>query len=223
MAKAPTRLIKVWDLPLRLTKWSFVGLVAAMWYTAENSLWYWHTRLGMVLFALLIFRIIWGFIGTRTARFRQFVRSPPAALAYLRGKETGFTIGHNPLGAFAVLALIAVMLAQVMMGLFAGDPYDGATGPLNSLVGVMTADTITDLHEDFLWVVLGMAGLHIIAVSIYTFIKRANLIGPMITGKREELGSVEGIEAVPWGRAAIAFAVSTGLALWIWLGAPPLT
>ncbi|TRD12255.1 hypothetical protein FGU71_10545 [Erythrobacter insulae] len=222
MALTPTRPIKVWDLPLRLTKWSFVGLVAAMWYTAENSLWWWHTRLGMVLFALLVFRIIWGFTGTRTARFAAFVRSPATVWAYLRGKETGFTIGHNPLGGFAVLALIGVMLAQVTMGLFAGDPYDGATGPLNSLVGVMTADTITDWHEDFLWVVLGMAGLHIIAVSIYSFIRLDDLIGPMITGNREEPASVDGIEAVPRGRAAVSFAIAVGLAAWVWLGAPPL-
>ncbi|GMN04083.1 cytochrome b/b6 domain-containing protein [Erythrobacter sp. MTPC3] len=217
-----TRPVKVWDLPIRLTHWSFVGLIFAMWYTAENSLWWWHTRLGVTLFAVLLFRIIWGFIGTRTARFSDFVRGPVRVWAYLRGRSGVYDqMGHNPLGALAVLTLLGVMLTQVGMGLFAGDPYDGATGPLNSLVGIATADTLTDWHADFLYVVLGMVALHIAAISIYSFIRLDDLVGPMITGKREAPPEIEGLGAMPWGRAAAALAVSIAAAVWVWFGAPP--
>ena len=220
----PTHPVKVWDLPVRLTHWSFALLIPAMWYTAENSLWYWHTRMGAALLGLLVFRIIWGFVGTRTARFAVFVRGPSTILAYLRGDDPGSKrIGHNPLGALAVLGLIGVMLVQVGMGLFAGDPYDGATGPLNSLVGVMTADTLTELHEAFFYVVLALVGLHIVTIAVYAGLKMDDLVSPMVTGKREVDSSVEGIEAMPWGRAAIALAVSAALALWVWNGAPPLS
>ena len=219
-----SRPIKVWDLPVRLTHWSLAALVFAMWYTAENSLWFWHTRLGVVLFALVIFRIIWGFVGPETARFSSFVHGPKTVLDYLRGKyPDDKRIGHNPLGAYAVLALLGVMLVQTSMGLFAGDPYDGATGPLNSLVGVMTADRLTDWHEDFLWVVLGMAGLHIAAIGVYAFIKMDDLVGPMLTGKKEMKPPVKGIGQTQWGRAVAALTVSASLGLWIWLGAPPFS
>ncbi len=218
-----SRPVNVWDLPLRLTHWSFAVLVFAMWYTAENSLWFWHTRLGVALFALVIFRIIWGFVGPPTARFSGFVRGPKAVLGYLRGKyPDDQRIGHNPLGALAVLALLGVMLVQTSMGLFAGDPYDGATGPLNSLVGVMTADQLTDWHADFLWVVLGMAGLHITAIGVYSMIKMDDLVGPMVTGTKEMKPPVEGIAGTPWPRAILALAIAAGLGVWIWLGAPPL-
>ena len=149
-----TRTVRIWDLPVRLTHWAFALIIPAMWWTGENGEWGWHFRLGLLLLGLLVFRIIWGFLGTDTARFASFVKGPQAVLAYLRGNhEDGATKGHNPLGALSVLALLAAMLVQVGLGLFSGDPYDGATGPLNALVGVMTADTITELHEAFFYVV----------------------------------------------------------------------
>ncbi|MBV7266639.1 cytochrome b/b6 domain-containing protein [Erythrobacter ani] len=219
-----TRPVKVWDLPVRLSHWSFVGLVFAMWYTSENSLWWWHTRLGVVLLGVLIFRIVWGIIGTRTARFANFVRGPSHIIAYLRGQHSkDANIGHNPLGALAVIALLSVMLVQVGMGLFAGDPYDGATGPLNGFVGVLTADMLTEWHEIFFYVVLGMIGLHITAIGVYAFIRMDDIVGPMVTGKREAQESVEGIASADWGRVAIAFVVAAGIALWVWFGAPPLS
>ena len=154
-----THTVRVWDWPVRLTHWSFALLVPAMWITADNSQWGWHMRLGHVLLALLIFRVIWGVIGTDTARFSSFVKGPLAVIGYLRGgyDEKG-NKGHSPLAALAVLALLGLMSVQVGMGLFAGDPFDGATGPLNPLVGVMTADRITTTHEWFWWLVFGMIG-----------------------------------------------------------------
>lgn len=219
-----THAVRIWDWPVRCTHWSFALLLPAMYVTADNSQWGWHMRLGHVLLALIIFRVIWGIIGTDTARFSTFVKGPATLIEYLRGgyphKEHK---GHNPLGALAVLALLGFTLAQVSMGLFAGDPFDGATGPLNPLVGVGTADFLTDTHEWFYWVVFGMIGLHITAVGLYGAFQAQNLIGPMVGGKGEKALSVEDNPPAQWGRALGALAVSAGIALWIYSGALPLT
>ncbi|MHA7819395.1 MAG: cytochrome b/b6 domain-containing protein [Erythrobacter sp.] len=219
-----TRPVRVWDWPVRLVHWSLVVLVPAMWITAENSAWGWHTRLGHVLLALIVFRVVWGFIGTDTARFSHFVKGPGALLAYLRGGyDHKSNKGHNPLGALAVLAMLGVVAAQVGMGLFAGDPYDGATGPLNGLVGVMTADTITETHEWFVYVVFAMIALHILAIGVYGAFQQQNLIGAMIGGKAEKAPEVEDNPSTPWARALTALVVALGVTVWVWFGAPPLT
>lgn len=219
-----TRQVRIWDWPVRLVHWSLVVLVPAMWITAENSEWGWHTQLGHVLLAMLTFRVLWGFIGTDTARFARFVRGPGKVLAYMRGGyDYKANKGHNPLGALAVLALLGIVAAQVGMGLFAGDPYDGATGPLNSLVGVMTADAITETHEWFVYVIFGMIGLHILAVGVYGAFQQQNLIGAMIGGKADKAPEVEDNPPTPWVRALVALALALGFTAWIWFGAPPLT
>ena len=221
---AKTKPVRIWDLPVRLTHWSFVILLPAMYFTADNSQWGWHMRLGHVLLALLIFRVIWGFVGTDTARFASFVKGPGQVLGYVRGQyDDKGNKGHSPLGALAVLALLGFTFAQVAMGLFAGDPYDGATGPLNPLVGVGTADTLTDTHEWFYYVVFGMIGLHITAIGVYGALRAENLIGAMIGGKGEKKPEVTDNAPTPWGRALGALAVSVGIALWVYWGAPPLS
>jgi len=217
-----THSVRVWDWPVRLTHWSFALLVPAMWITADNSQWGWHMRLGHVLLALLIFRVIWGVIGTDTARFSSFVKGPLAVIGYLRGgyDEKG-NKGHSPLAALAVLALLGVMSVQVGMGLFAGDPFDGATGPLNPLVGVMTADRITTTHEWFWWLVFGMIGLHLSAIAIYGMVRMENLVGAMIGGRAEKKPSVSDNPPAQWTKALGALAVSVAIAGWIYAGAPP--
>ena len=217
----PTKLhtIRVWDWPVRATHWSFALLVPALWLTAEYSWWGWHKRLGLVLLGLLVFRILWGFVGTRTARFSDFVKVPGALLAYLRD-GTRATVGHSPLAALGTLALLGTMAAQVGMGLFAGDPFDGATGPLNHLVGVMTAGWLTDTHKWFYWVVLGLVALHLLAIAFYALVKRETLVRPMVTGKRETEG--EGIGAVPLMPLAASLLIAVAFTAWIAAGAPGL-
>ncbi len=215
--------VRVWDGLLRLAHWSFPLLIAMMWWTAENDKWALHRRTGLVLLGILVFRVVWGFIGPETARFAQFVKGPGTVLAYLRGdKGAGPAIGHSPLGGWSTLALIGAMLLQVGMGLFAGDPYDGMTGPLNPLVGVMTADTITELHETFFNVLLGLIVLHLAAITFYA-VKGDDLLSPMVGGDRPPMEGVEGIGPMPWLRALLAAALAAGLALWVAYGAPPLT
>ena len=214
--------VNVWDLPVRLCHWAFAILIPAMWWTAENSEWAWHKRLGLLLLGLLVFRIIWGFVGSRTARFASFVRGPAQILAHIRGQTTG-GIGHNPIGAMSVIALLLAMLAQVSLGLFAGDPFDGATGPLNPLVGVLTADMLTDWHETFFDVLVALIVLHLAAIAYYAAVKRDNLVGPMVSGRRTVSGEIKGNASAPWLSAALALAVAAAFVAWIASGAPPLS
>jgi cytochrome b len=222
---APARLrdVTVWDPLLRLTHWSFPLLIPAMWWTAENSKWALHKRLGLVLLGVLVFRVVWGFVGPETARFSQFVKGPGTVLAYLRGdNSTGPVIGHSPLGGWSTLALLGAMLVQVSLGLFAGDPFDGMTGPLNPLVGVALADSITELHETFFWVIAGLVGLHLAAITFYA-VKGDDLLSPMVGGDRPPMEGVAGIGPMPWGRGLLACGLAGGLALWVTYGAPPLS
>lgn len=221
---AALRDVRVWDPLIRITHWSFPLLIPAMWWTAENSKWALHRRIGLVLLGLLVFRILWGFLGPETARFSSFVKGPREVIAYLRGavSDTGTRIGHSPIGGWSTMALLGAMLLQVSMGLFAGDPYDGMTGPLNPLVGVMTADTITDWHETFFWVIAGLIGLHLAAITFYA-VRGDDLLSPMVSGDRPPMPDVTGIGPIPWGQAVLAIALAAGFALWVANGAPPLT
>jgi cytochrome b len=216
--------VRVWDPLLRIAHWSFALLVPAMWWTAENSKWAMHRQIGLVLLGVLVFRVLWGFLGPETARFGSFVKGPRTVIAYLRGAlpEAARAIGHSPLAGWSTLALIGAMLAQVSMGLFAGDPYDGMTGPLNPLVGVMLADTITEWHETFFWVVAGLAALHLSAITYYA-VRGQDLVSPMLSGDRPPLEGVAGIGPMPWGRGLLAVGLAAALALWVAYGAPPLT
>lgn len=222
VASAPD--VRVWDPLLRLTHWSFPLLITAMWWTAENDKWALHRQIGLALLGILAFRVLWGFLGPETARFAQFVKGPGTVIAYLRGQPEGAgpAIGHSPLGGWSTMALIGAMLLQVSLGLFSGDPYDGMTGPLNPLVGVMLADTITELHEAFFNVLLGLIVLHLAAITFYA-VKGNDLLSPMFGGARPPMAGVTGIGPTPWVRGALAVALAAGLALWIANGAPPLT
>ncbi|WP_324075361.1 MAG: cytochrome b/b6 domain-containing protein [Erythrobacter sp.] len=215
--------IRVWDPLLRLTHWSFPLLIVAMWWTAENDKWGLHKRLGLVLLGVLVFRFVWGFIGPETARFSQFVKGPRAVLAYWHGGASAgpSAIGHSPIGGWSTLALLGAMLVQVSLGLFAGDPFDGMTGPLNPLVGVMLADAITEVHEAFFNVLAGLIVLHLAAICWYAM-KGNDLLSPMVGGTRPPMAGVSGIGPMPWLRGAIAIALAAGFALWITFGVPPL-
>ena len=217
-----TRSVKVWDLPVRVTHWSFAVLIPAMYITAENHAMGWHMRLGHLLLALLVFRFVWGFVGTRTARFSNFVKGPGAIAEYLRlHPDHRRSIGHSPLAALSVLALLGAMLAQVVMGLFSGDPFDGATGPLNDLVGVSTADTITETHEAFFYAIVALVVLHLGAIAYYTMARKQKLVGAMVGGKAEKADDVEGNTSGSLVAFAFSVAVAIGVTWWVWSGVPP--
>lgn len=177
-----TRPVKVWDLPVRLFHWTLVALVAALWASGEFGELDIHMQLGTGALALVLFRLAWGIVGSRTARFADFVRGPAAILAYLRTFDHG-RIGHNPLGALSVLALLALVLAQAGSGLFTSDDIF-TDAPLTHLVSAKTVSLMSSIHRIGFKVLLAVIGLHLAAIAYYRFVKKDDLIRPMITGRK---------------------------------------
>ena len=142
----------------------------------------WHAYCGYTALALILFRVIWGFVGSQYARFANFVPSPATLIAFLRGQVDG-GLGHNPLGALSVIALLAVVLIQALTGLFADDDIF-FQGPLAKYVSNDTVALLTSIHHFNQYLIFALVGLHIAAISYYYFIKRENLVGPMVTGDK---------------------------------------
>ncbi len=171
----------VWDLPTRLFHWTLVVLVVAAFVTVKigGNAMIWHGRLGLAIIGLLVFRIVWGFVGSTYARFTQFVRGPAALRAYLRGTWQG--LGHNPLGALSVLALLGILVAQASTGLFANDDiaFEGYLAPL---VSNASSNKITGIHHLLENGLLFLVALHIGSIIFYARVKKQNLMRPMFTG-----------------------------------------
>ena len=181
--------VEVWDLSTRIFHWALVVCVTGSYVSVEifEDL-DWHQNFGLTIFALLVFRIAWGFVGSTTARFTSFVRGPRAALAHLvalrRGTALKYT-GHNPLGAFSVVAMVLILLTQVGLGLFSNDDllWDG---PLAPLISKGLSNSLTELHKINFNLLFALILIHVAAALIY-LCRGENLIVPMITGvKRSE-------------------------------------
>jgi cytochrome b len=182
--------VRVWDLPVRLFHWTLVVLVIASYLSGRAggdwmSLHFWS---GYAILALLLFRIAWGFVGSTTARFSHFVRGPAAWFAYLRNFVTGrptYDVGHNPVGGIMVLVLIFGVLAQAVAGLFAADTDLGTVnGPLANIIPDKWVDRLTDFHKFWINVLFWLVVLHVLAAITYLVLKRQNLIGAMVTGRK---------------------------------------
>ena len=178
------RPVRIWDLPTRVFHWALVLLIPALWWTGEEHLHDLHFLLGEVTLGLLLFRLFWGLFGSSTARFAGFVRGPRAILAYLRGDRPA-GIGHNPLGALSVLALLFLLANVVGLGLFATDEDGLDPAPLAHLVSYDSARILTERHEQVFWILVGFIVLHLAAILYYLLAKRDNLVAPMVTGRRE--------------------------------------
>lgn len=214
-AEPPRQCIRIWDGPTRIFHWALVLLIPAMWWTAENEQIALHVTLGLVVVALLIFRLIWGLIGSSTARFAGFLKGPRGIADYLTG-GAAHTAGHNPLGGWSVAAMLIVLIVQVGLGLFAEDNDGLAAGPLSSLVSAQTAETLTDRHEFMFNVLLALIALHLLAILYYTVIKRRDLIGPMVTGSGNAPEGTTPVRTVSVMRIAFALIVSVGVAVYLW-------
>lgn len=200
--------IRIWDLPTRVFHWLLAILVVAAIVTAEvgGNLIEWHGRIGILMAGLLAFRIVWGFVGSTYARFRQFFPTPGKISAYLRGTWQGG--GHNPLGALSVFGLITVLCFQVLTGLVANDDI-AFSGPLADLVGRDWSNRLSGLHHLLADVLIPLIVLHVAAIVFYARIKKKNLVRPMITGWQEE-GHGQG--ATGGGRLALILALVVALA-----------
>jgi len=176
----------VWDAPVRLFHWLAAVLVAAAYVTWRLNWMVWHGRVGDVLLALLLFRLLWGFFGSETARFSRSLTSPWTAVLHLRYalvREPDCQIGHNPAGGWMVLLLLLLLLAETLTGLYvANDIAD--VGLLTEFVPAPAANAIEASHA-ILWdALLAAIGLHVLAITGYAAVKGQNLLRPMITGTK---------------------------------------
>ena len=212
--------VRVWDLPTRVFHWLLVACLAgslASGYIGGAAI-DWHARFGYGVLALVLFRLVWGFVGGHWSRFANFVRSPRTVAAYLRGQaHPDHLVGHNPLGAGSVLAILLVLLAQVATGLVNDDEIS-FQGPLYGFVSSRVAGAAHDFHEDWgQWLIIGLVVLHVLAIAWYTLGKRQQLVGPMVRGDKELAAPAASSrdDAATRVLAAVVFALCAGLVLWI--------
>ena len=181
--------VRVWDLPVRAFHWALVAAVAVAFVAAQigGNAMAWHGRAGLAALGLIVFRIVWGFVGTTYARFASFVRGPATIRAYLRGEWQG--LGHNPLGALSVLALLTLVGSQAATGLFANDDiaYQGFLYPL---VGADISDWLTAIHKLFEPALIILVLAHVGAIAYYARVKKHNLLVPMLSGWTETSGAI---------------------------------
>jgi cytochrome b len=178
------RPVRVWDLPTRVFHWAFGAMVAIAWLSGQfgGQPWLdWHFRFGYAVFALLLFRLLWGYAGDRYARFSSFPPSLRGALAYLR--EGRAWAGHTPLGAFSVYALLVATGVQVVTGLLSSDG-DFTEAPWTIFVTDATVKLMSRLHRLGHWVLLALVALHLAAIAWYTARRRDTLVRAMVTGDR---------------------------------------
>jgi cytochrome b len=197
------RLPLVWDAPVRLFHWLAVLCFAGAYVTAEGDRWRTlHVTLGYTLAGLVAFRVAWGFIGTRHARFADFVRGPGQAVAYLRSLLAGQPVphaGHNPAGALAILALLALAIASTATGWMTHAEWGG--------------ERFEDVHEWLANLMLALVGVHVVAVLLSSHLHGENLVRAMFTG-RKAVPPADGIRHAWYSVAALMLAAV--LAFW-WL------
>jgi cytochrome b len=202
----------VWDLPVRIVHWLIVLAVAGSWATHYAGVeWFaWHRRLGYAVLVLAAFRVAWGFVGTRHARFGSFLRGPRAVLDYLRDRTADRPVGHNPLGALGVVALLGVLLLQASSGVFANDEIMNA-GPFYGWIDPALSNRLTTLHRLSSDALLVLISLHVLAVAWHVFGRHRPLLRAMFTGRKPE-ADVPAEQAIAGSRTGLALAIVAVLA-----------
>ena len=207
-----TQRIRLWDLPTRLFHWLLTILVVAAIVTGKTggNAMVWHGRIGLCILGLLVFRMVWGLLGSTYARFSSFLPTPASIAAYLRGQWHG--LGHNPLGALSVLGLLALIAVQVGTGLLANDDI-AFRGPLSDLISKEFSDKLSGYHRLAINGLIAMIVLHVCAIVFYAHVKKDNLVKPMISGWKtitaEQAVHVRPIRGGGW----VAFCISLIIAL----------
>jgi len=213
--------VRVWDLPTRLFHWVLVALIVLLYATGEYGLldMRWHFWTGYATLALLVFRVLWGFFGSQTSRFGDFVRGPFAVAGYVRAlfsTNSQVSTGHNPLGGWSVLALLLSVSVQSVTGLFSSDEVD-TDGPFVALASVKTVKLMTRLHHWNQNVLLLLIGVHVAAVLLYLLLKHENLIAPMINGRKRLPVSRPLYYASAWRAWALLLMSAVAVAALVWL------
>ena len=183
---------RVWDLPTRLFHWLLAAGVTGLVVTGQvgGSWMDWHFRLGYGVLALLLFRLVWGFVGGHWSRFTHFLYGPATIWRYLSGHSAPeHGVGHNPLGFLSVLGLLGFTLLQVATGLFSDDEI-ATSGPLSKFATSEWVSRASDYHTDIgKFILLALVFLHLAAIVFYRVKKKQNLVAPMVWGdKQTELG-----------------------------------
>ena len=213
---APAK-VRVWDAPTRLFHWSLVVLIGALWWTGEERMLDWHRLAGYAILTLLLFRLVWGFVGSTTARFVNFVRGPGEVASYVGGglfrRGHAPHVGHNPLGGWSVIAMLLLLAAQVGLGMFAVDVDGIESGPFSYLVDFETGRRAAEMHHLLFNGLLAIIALHVVAAFFYLVYHRHDLIGPMIAGARRWNGAEPALNFAPVLRGLFVFVTS---ALFVW-------
>ena len=214
-----TRVVKVWDLPVRLFHWSLVLLVVFSFTTGKlGGDWMeWHLRSGFCILTLVLFRIVWGLAGSQTARFSDFIHGPKRVLGYARsllGGTAQFHAGHNPMGGLMIVLMLVLLLLQATTGLFADDDI-GTRGPLADKVSGAVVSLCSTVHLININIILACVALHVCAALFYLTVKKDNLIKPMITGTK----AIPDDHPAPWlaGHAPAVLILAVAAAFVVWL------
>ncbi len=213
----------VWDLPVRLFHWLLVLTLIASYVTAKIGFdtMQLHMYIGYWTIGLLVFRILWGFVGPKHARFASFLRGPTGIWRYAKALGAGTmieTAGHNPLGGLSVILLLALVAFQAFTGLFATDDIIW-TGPYNGAVSSEWATNLTHWHHVNFNIILAAVALHLLAIAFYFLVKKQNLVGAMVHGKKyvAENDAITKSEIV---RAIIVIVIAAALVYWLLAAAP---
>jgi cytochrome b len=212
------RKIRVWDLPTRLFHWLLAACIVALLISGNigGEAMVWHARFGMLALALILFRLVWGVLGPRYARFTEFVRGPAAVLQEVRGLFPRKP-GHNPLGALSVLTMLVAIGTQAGLGLFSSDDI-AFDGPLARHVSDVVVDFATRWHLRLQWVVLGLVILHLAAIFWHQRIQQHRLVQPMLSGDQQvedDDAVAANDDAAMRARAAVIFALALTLVVYL--------
>jgi cytochrome b len=216
------RTIRVWDLPTRVFHWALALCVVGSVVTAHlgGNAMVWHFRLGYSAFTLIAFRVVWGLIGGHWSRFSNFIYAPATLLRYLRGQNQAqemHDVGHSPLGALSVFAVLVVLAAQVATGLFSDDEIAN-TGPLIKFVSGSTSLMLTKWHKNYgQWIIIALVVLHVAAIAFYVVKKKRDLLRAMVIGDKQLSASTTASTDTLATRAlaALVFAVCAGGVAWL--------
>lgn len=211
--------VRVWDLPTRIFHWALVAgvLGLAISGTLGGSAMTWHFRFGYAVLTLLLFRIVWGLVGGRWSRFGAFIYSPQSVVNYLKGRgQAEHGVGHSPIGAGSVFAMLAFLLAQVGSGLFSDDEIAFA-GPLTRFVSNASVSLATNYHKNIgKWILLALVLLHVAAIVFY-LVRKHKLLGAMLHGDKELVVRVAPSRDDAASRAAALMVLAACGALVYWI------
>ncbi len=184
----PSARTRIWDLPTRFFHWLLAALVIFSFTTGKlGGDWLtWHFRSGYAIASLLLFRLLWGFAGSRYARFASFMPSPSQIWRTVRStkaRAVPVSAGHSEIGTLSVYALLIVLAVQVSTGVFTNDG-SFTEGPWVKFVSEALSNRLSSIHYYNHWLIVGLTALHVAAIAYYLLARKEDLLTPMLTGDK---------------------------------------